>query len=84
MFLRSLTDVAPPLGPTSMMLASVAVALLLYLGWLVVWRLYLSPLASFPGPKLAALSRWYEAYYEIICKGKFSRKIDELHDCYGG
>ncbi|TVY64342.1 Cytochrome P450 monooxygenase sdnE [Lachnellula suecica] len=46
-------------------------------------RLFLSPLASFPGPKLAALSKWYEGYYEIVCNGQFSREIDRMHDIYG-
>ncbi|EEH43171.2 uncharacterized protein PADG_07991 [Paracoccidioides brasiliensis Pb18] len=58
-------------------------AWLIYLAYLAIYRLYVSPLAGFPGPKLAALTRWYEAYYEIVLLGQFSRKIDELHDTYG-
>lgn len=60
-----------------------AVGLVLYLIGLVVDRLYLSQLAKFPGPKLAALTRWYEAYYEIVLGGQYSFKIDQLHDIYG-
>jgi hypothetical protein len=55
----------------------------LYLVGLLADRLYLSPLAKFPGPKLAALTRWYEAYYEIVPSGQYSFQIDHLHDVYG-
>jgi hypothetical protein len=54
-----------------------------YLIGLVVYRLYFSPLAKFPGPKLATITRWYEAYYEIVLSGQYSFKIDKLHDIYG-
>lgn len=46
-------------------------------------RLVLSPLAAFPGPKLAALTNWYEFYYDVILQGKFTSKIQELHKKYG-
>ena len=74
-------------GLASSSLATTSVILiaswLLYLISLVASRLYFSPLAKFPGPKSAALSRWYEFYYEVVLKGKFSQKIDELHNQYG-
>ncbi|KAH7392446.1 cytochrome P450 [Phaeosphaeria sp. MPI-PUGE-AT-0046c] len=50
---------------------------------LLVYRLYLHPLAKFPGPKLAAVTSFYEGYYEIILKGQYSRQISKLHDVYG-
>lgn len=56
---------------------------LFYLLSLAVNRLYLSPIAKFPGPKAAALSRWYEFYYEVILKGQYSSRIDEMHRQYG-
>ena len=34
------------------------VALALYTIYGAIWRLYLSPIAHIPGPKLAALTRW--------------------------
>lgn len=46
-------------------------------------RLYLSPVASFPGPRLAALTFWFEFYYDVIKGGKYTSKIAELHRQYG-
>ena len=54
-----------------------------YLTCLVVYRLYFSPLAKFPGPKLAAITLWYEAYYDIIKRGQYTRRIAEMHKKYG-
>jgi hypothetical protein len=55
----------------------------LYLVSLAIYRLYFHPLAKFPGPKWAALTSWYEAYYEIALAGQYSSKISLLHDKYG-
>lgn len=46
-------------------------------------RLYLSHLSSVPGPKLAALTYWYEFYYDVVLNGRFVFKIQELHKIYG-
>jgi hypothetical protein len=54
-----------------------------YLAGLAIYRLYLSPLAKFPGPKLAALSKNYELYYEVVKRGQFTFHIQELHKKYG-
>lgn len=55
-----------------------------YLAWLVVVsRLVLSPIAKYPGPKLAALSNWYGFYYEVVQQGRFTAHIQTLHDRYG-
>ncbi|KAI0967879.1 cytochrome P450 [Xylaria arbuscula] len=48
-----------------------------------IYRLYLSPLANIPGPKLAALTHWYEGYYEVWLGGKFFLRLEELHKEYG-
>ena len=55
----------------------------LYLIYLILSRLYFSPIASFPGPKLAAVTRWYEFYYDVVLKGRFTFHIQELHRKYG-
>lgn len=56
---------------------------LIYLMSLAFYRLYFSPLANFPGPKLAALTLWYEFYYDVIKRGRYTWKIKELHKTYG-
>ncbi len=56
---------------------------LVYLMSLAFYRLYFSPLAKFPGPKLAALTLWYEFYYDVIKRGRYTWKIKELHGKYG-
>jgi hypothetical protein len=69
-----------PLGNAS--LAALA-AWILYLLFGAIYRLYFHPLAKFPGPKLAALSGWYEFYHDVVQHGLFIWKIQELHDKYG-
>ena len=54
-----------------------------YAGTLVFYRLFLHPLTRFPGPRLAAISRWYEAYYDVVLGGQYTSKIAELHRIYG-
>ncbi|KAK4210604.1 cytochrome P450 monooxygenase sdnE [Rhypophila decipiens] len=56
---------------------------IVYLIALVIYRLYLSPLAKFPGPKLAACSKWYEFYYDVVLRGQFTFQIQRLHRKYG-
>ncbi|KAL8857493.1 MAG: hypothetical protein Q9178_005987 [Gyalolechia marmorata] len=64
------------------MLSALGVAVL-YLASQVVHRLFLSPLRSVPGPKLAALSGCYEMYYDLIQKARFPWKLVDLHQQYG-
>ena len=54
-----------------------------YCIFLAVYRLFFSPLATFPGPKLAALTLWYEFYYDVVKRGRYTWKIAELHERYG-
>lgn len=55
----------------------------LYYVGVAVYRLYFSPLAKFPGPKLAALTYWVEFYHDVIRRGQFTFEIGKLHDKYG-
>ena len=55
----------------------------LYSICLGVYRLYFSPLAKFPGPKLAALTLWFEFYFDVVKRGRYTWKIAKLHEQYG-
>ncbi|KAL9117625.1 MAG: hypothetical protein Q9187_005835, partial [Circinaria calcarea] len=61
----------------------IAIVLIGYTFYGIVYRLYFSPIAKFPGPRLAALSLWYEFYYDVIQDGRYTWKIAELHKQYG-
>ncbi|PWY94063.1 benzoate 4-monooxygenase cytochrome P450 [Aspergillus sclerotioniger CBS 115572] len=47
------------------------------------YRLYFHPLSGIPGPKLTAITRLYEFYYDVICNGKFLFQIEKMHQQYG-
>lgn len=59
------------------------ITLLLWTAYGVVYRLYLHPLSHFPGPKFAICTYWYEFYYDVIKRGKYTWKLKELHEKYG-
>ena len=48
-----------------------------------IYRLYFSPVAKFPGPRLAAVSFWYEFYWDVVKGGRYAWHITELHKRYG-
>lgn len=60
-----------------------AVATIFYATLILLYRLFLHPLAHFPGPKLAAITQWYEGYYDCIKGGRYTFKIAEMHKKYG-
>lgn len=57
--------------------------LIFYFVWVAYYRLYLSPIAKFPGPKLAALTFWYELYHDVIRPGQYTWEIARMHEQYG-
>ena len=70
-----------PFSPvTSSLLVS---AFALYLLSLLIYRLFLSPIANIPGPKFTAVTGWYETYHDVFRGGKFIFKIEEWHQQYG-
>ncbi|KAI0144373.1 cytochrome P450 [Xylariaceae sp. FL1272] len=64
------------------LLTIVLLAALLTIGG-AIRRLFLHPLAHIPGPRLAALTWWYEFYFDAIQPGQYVFKIQKLHKRYG-
>lgn len=58
-----------------------------WLGYRLLLAVYntspLHPLHKFPGPKLAAASYLYEAWYDLVKVGKYSWEIKAMHEKYG-
>jgi hypothetical protein len=72
------------LGQHKLVLAvAFLISAILCLFCLAVYRLYLSPIAKFPGPKVAAATYLYEGYYDVVKRGKYTFKIRDLHAQYG-
>ncbi len=46
-------------------------------------RVYFSPLSIFPGPKLAALTLWNEFYWDVVKRGTFIWRIQDMHEKHG-
>lgn len=67
----------------SLLSFSAVLATIIYVGFLVIYRLYLSPLAKFPGPKLAAATGWMEFYYDFFKVGHYMYEIEKMHEKYG-
>jgi hypothetical protein len=55
----------------------------LWLLYGVIYNLFLSPYAKFPGPRLAALTSWYEFYWDGVHNGQYYFRIEEMHKRYG-
>lgn len=55
----------------------------LYITGRWIYRLYVHPLASFPGPKLWAMSLWPEWYWDAVKRGQYIFRIIEAHEKYG-
>ncbi|KAL2051590.1 hypothetical protein ABVK25_008252 [Lepraria finkii] len=63
--------------------ASLAALAILYPIGLSIYRLTFDPLAKFPGPKIAAVTSWYEFYYDWWCEGQYIFEIEKMHKIYG-
>ncbi|TVY73237.1 Cytochrome P450 monooxygenase sdnE [Lachnellula suecica] len=49
----------------------------------VAYSVFLGPLSKFPGPKLAAATRLYEQYFDLVLEGRFPWQVEDLHKRYG-
>jgi hypothetical protein len=69
--------------PRKVGLALFAGILLVHCFITVAYRLFFSPIAKFPGPKLAAATGLYELYFNFCKNGKYVFEIERLHNIYG-
>ncbi len=64
-------------------IAYLFLAITVYTVYRSIYRLYFSPIAKFPGRKLAALTLWYQFYFDVVKRGTYVWKIKEMHEEYG-
>ena len=69
------------------MLKGVAYLVVVWIVYRIAIALYnvspYHPLARFPGPKIAAASYLYEAYYDWWLVGRYGKVIARMHETYG-
>ena len=56
--------------------------LISYTAYGALYRLRFSPIARVPGPKLAALTFWYEFYFDVVKRGCYVWEIKKIHETY--
>ncbi|KAL8646237.1 MAG: hypothetical protein Q9210_006250 [Variospora velana] len=76
------TFVEHPLSKLSLPFLGLCV-FVVYVTATAFYRLFLSPLNKFPGPRLAALTYWFEYYYDLVKGGRFQSRIAKMHERYG-
>jgi hypothetical protein len=54
-----------------------------YLSLLASYRLFFHPLSRIPGPKVAALTSWWEVYENVWRGGHLPIELKALHKTYG-
>lgn len=73
------------LGSLSSILWTILIACIVFVACVIGYRLLLVPIARFPGPKLAAATSLYEAYFQWIKRGGrwYYIEVNRMHDRYG-
>ena len=72
-----------PSGTFDYLAVGFAGLFIIYAFTTAVYRLYFSPLANFPGTKVAAVTGWYEFYFDVVKRGKYIYETERIHHEYG-
>ena len=64
-------------------MTTISATFALYVVLLYTYRLTLHQLARYPGPPLAAMTLWYEFYYDFFRGGQYIFRILDMHTKYG-
>lgn len=72
-----------PVTHTTLFPVIISVALVIYVVGLGIYRIWFSPIAHIPGPLLGRLTTWVEFYYDVILRGQYVFRVQELHKQYG-
>jgi hypothetical protein len=71
------------MGFVTSLIFAIVVTVVLFTLYGAFSRLYLSPIAKFPGPKIAAVTFWYEFYFDVVNGGAYVYEIEKMHQKYG-
>ncbi|KAK3070560.1 hypothetical protein LTR53_010241 [Teratosphaeriaceae sp. CCFEE 6253] len=69
--------------PMILLAPLVCLAALISLSAAVIRRLYFHPLSAFPGPRLAAATKAYQFYFDVLQRGKLPWALLRMHEQYG-
>ncbi|KAL8836577.1 MAG: hypothetical protein Q9176_006214 [Flavoplaca citrina] len=69
--------------PSYAKLAIAAALFVVYVIALYIYRAFFDRLSHIPGSKLAAATLWYEFYYDVVLKGRYTWEIKRMHEVYG-
>ena len=68
---------------TGSLLWLIASGCCVYAAYHTLYNLFWHPLASFPGPPVAAATSLYKAYIDLVAKSSLVHTLEKLHAKYG-
>lgn len=69
--------------PSGSLMWVAAAGLAIYVVSCIIYDLFWHPLASFPGPFVAAVTPLYKAYVDLVAKSSLVHTLEKLHSQYG-
>ncbi|KAJ4983198.1 cytochrome P450 [Stagonosporopsis vannaccii] len=79
---EKMLEVISKYSPQDLVVATLILFFLYVIGN-AIYQLYFSPLSKFPGPKIAAVTLWYEIYYDVFKWGRYWVEVRKMHEKYG-